>query len=87
MEVVAEHLSQWKPDGIGGFEDCKRLFNREFDRLTAAGREKRFVASDAVGLWIVGNILGHLPKTDEECGLGRAPGGMVTHTFYDWWDN
>jgi len=86
MEVVAERLDQWKPDGIRGFEDCKGLFESEFDRLTKAGHEPRFVASDAVGKWIVWNILGRPPQTDEECMLVRATGGMVTHAFFDWWD-
>jgi hypothetical protein len=86
MEVVAARLDQWKPDGIRGFEDCKGLFESEFDRLTKAGHEPRFVASDAVGKWIVWNVLGRPPQTDEECILVRAAGGMVTHAFFDWWD-
>lgn len=86
IEVVAERLDQWKPDGIRGFEDCKGLFESEFDRLNEAGHEPRFVASDAVGKWIVLNILGRSPQTDEECMLVRATGGMVTHAFFNWWD-
>ena len=86
MEVVAERLNQWKAGGIRGFEDCKGLFEREFDRLDAAGHDPRFVASDAVGKWIVWNLLGRPPQTDEECMLVRATGTMVTHAFFDWWD-
>lgn len=85
MEVVAESLSQWKPDGIRGFEDCKELFESEFDRQTAAGHESRFVASDAVGKWIVWNVFGRPPATDDECALVRAIGMIVTHAFFDWW--
>jgi hypothetical protein len=86
MDVVTERLDQWKPDAIRGFEDCKGLFESEFDRLTKAGHEPRFVGSDAVGKWIVWNILGRPPQTDEECMLVRATGGVVTHAFYGWWD-
>jgi len=86
MEVVAEHLNQWNPDGIRGFEDCKELFESEFDRLTKAGHEPKFVASDAVGKWIVWNVLGRAPQTDNECMLVRSAGAMVTHAFFDWWD-
>ena len=86
MKVVAERLDQWKPDGIRGFEDCKGLFESEFDRLTKAGHEPGFVASDAVGKWIVWNVLGRPPQTDEECMLVRAMGIMVTHAVFDWWD-
>ena len=87
MEVVTEHLRQWKPDGIHGFEDCKGLFYRECDRLAAAGHEKRFVASDAVGLWIVLNLLGRQPKTDEKLMLIRVTGALATYHFFDYWDN
>ena len=77
------------PDGgrcVRGFEDCKRLFEREFDRLTAAGHEPRLVASDAVGKWIVWNVLRRAPQTNEEGALARATGTMVTHAFFGWWD-
>jgi hypothetical protein len=86
MAVVAERLSEWKPDGIRAFEDCKGLFEKEFDRLNAAGHDPRFVASDAVGKWIVWNVLGRPPATDEECMLVRSAGALVTHAFFDWWD-
>lgn len=86
MMVVTERLTQWNPDGLDSFEDCKRLFEDEFDRLTKAGHEPRFVASDAMGKWIVWNLLGRPPQTDEECILVRATGTIVTHAFFDWWD-
>jgi hypothetical protein len=86
MEVVVERLDQWKPDGFHGFEDCKGLFEKVFDRLTKAGHDPHFVASDAIGKWIVWNVLGRPPQTDEECMLVRATGVMVTHSFFDWWD-
>ena len=86
MEVVAERLNRWNPDGIRGFEDCKGLFEREFDRLVAAGHDTQFVTSDAVGKWIVWNVLGRPPQTDEECMLVRRTGTMATHAFFDWWD-
>jgi len=85
MKMVAERLDQWKPNGIRGFEDCKELFESKFDQLTKAGHEPRFVASDAVGIWVVSNVLGQLSQTDEECKLLRTIGGMLTQVFFDWW--
>jgi len=86
MEIVADHLNQWKPNEIRGFEDCKALFEREFDRLRATGHEPQFVAADAVGIWIVWNVLGHSPQSNEECDLVRATGTLVTHSFFNWWN-
>ena len=86
MEIVAGRLDEWNKDGIRGFEDCKRLFESEFDRLTQAGHDSRFVASDSVGKWIVWNVLGRAPESDDECLLVRAIGAMVTHAVFDWWE-
>jgi len=86
MEIVAECLDQWNPDGIRGFKDCKQLFESEFDRLTKVGHERRYVASDAVGKWIVWNVLGRPPQKEEEFKLVRTIGAMVIHDFFNWWD-
>ena len=86
MEIVSERLDQWNPDAIRVFEDCKGFFENEFDLLTEAGHETKFVASDAVGKWIIWNVLGQSPQTDEECMLVRTTGTMVTHAFFNWWD-
>ena len=81
-----ERLEQWEPDAIDGFEDCKILFESEYDRLTKARHEPKFVASDAVGKWIFWNIIGHPPQTNEDGMLVRTLGTMVIHTFFTWWD-
>lgn len=86
MQALTERLHEWNPDGIRAFEDCKQLFESEFDRLTEAGHETRFVGSDALGMWIVLNVFGRAPQGEEECMLVRATGGMTTHAFFDWWD-
>ncbi len=84
---VASDLNEWCRDGIRAFEDCKALFEREYDRLTAIGHDAQFVAADALGLWIVWNALGRRPVTDEEIGLGRSIGASTTHAFFRWWDD
>ncbi len=86
MEIVSKRLDEWKPDGTHAFEDCKGLFESKYDLLAAAGHDQRFLASDSVGTWIVWNIFGHAPNTDEECALVRATGVLVTHAFFDWWN-
>ena len=86
MDIVSKHLDKWNRHGLLGFENCKGLFEREFDRLTAAGHEPRFIASDAVGLWIVWNVLDHPPQTSDECTLIRWTGVWVIEGFFDWWD-
>jgi hypothetical protein len=86
MEIVADRLDKWNQYGIRAFEDCKEFFENEYNRLCTAGHEQRFVASDAVGMWIVWNVLKRPPQTDEECMLARATGIMIVHAFFDWWN-
>jgi hypothetical protein len=87
MDIVARGLTQWDPNnGIRAFEDCKAMFERNFDVLTNGEHEPRFIASDAVGMWIVWNLLTRCPEAEEERKLVRAIGVAVTHTFFSWWE-
>jgi hypothetical protein len=86
LEVVFESLIKWNSDGKRALDDCYQLFGSEFNRLNEVGHEKRFLVSDAVGIWIVLNVLGKQPQTEEDCRLVRASGTMVTHSFSGWWD-
>jgi hypothetical protein len=85
MEVVARIFAEWNSDAIRAFEDCRDLFDREFDRLSSVAYDPQFLALDALGIWITWNLLGHQPRTNDEVAFVRAAGTMVTHTFYDWW--
>jgi hypothetical protein len=87
MGKVGVKLIQWNPtNGRRYFEDCASFFERTFDALTSAGGEPRYVASDALGSWVVWNVLGRPPDSEEERKLVRTVGGMITHTFSNWWE-
>lgn len=83
--VVSDQLDSWNSDSIRGFEDCGAFFDREFDRLTTAGQEPLFIGADALGLWIIWNVLGRQPKSREEIQLARTVGTMVIAAFFDYW--
>ena len=86
LDVVTKELALWDPDSTPAFEDCKAIFESEFDRLTKDGHEPRFVASDAVGMWITLNLLERLPQSEEELNLVRTSGVEVTGEYFDWWE-
>lgn len=86
MDVVIKLLNEWMPISLRAFENCKGLFEQEFNRLDAAGHEPRFTASDAVGIWIAWNLLDRAPKTEEDLQLVRTTGIVATAPFFDWWD-
>jgi hypothetical protein len=88
MDAVARGLADWSPEnGIRGFEDCKAAFERNFDSLTRSQHEPRFIASDALGMWVVWNLLGRAPAAEEERKLARAVGTAVVHNFFTWWND
>jgi len=87
MDIVARGLADWdQKNGIRGFEDCKAMYEGSFDVLTNAHADPRFIASDALGWWIVWNLLGRAPKGEEELRLVRTLGGTTVHTFFSWWE-
>lgn len=88
MVIVAKKLNEWDPDGIRAFEDCKHLFEMEYDRLATSleyQQNNRFLAADALGIWIVWNLFKRQPQCDEEAKLVRVIGASVTHAFFSWW--
>jgi len=85
---VSAALDQWDAaNGIRGFEHCKSVYETNFDALTNSGHERRFITSDALGLWIVWELFGPQGVGEKEKELIRVVGGGVTHAFFDWWDD
>jgi hypothetical protein len=88
MDVVARDLADLSPkNGIRCFEDCKAMFEGNFHTLTSIQHEPRFIASDAIGMWIVWNLLQRPPDAEEERKLARAAGVLVVHNFFSWWSD
>ena len=85
---VSAALDQWDAaNGIRGFEHCKSVYERNYDLLANSGHERRFITSDAIGLWIVWMLFEAEGVSEKEKELIRVVGGGVTHAFFDWWDD
>jgi hypothetical protein len=86
-DIISEYLYKSNSSqGASGFDDCKSFFERTYDALEKSGHEPRFTASDAIGSWIIWNVLSRAPETEEEQRLMRAVGMLITHRLYDWWN-
>jgi hypothetical protein len=85
--ALTSQMREWNVDGIRGFADCGALYDQEHDRLRAAGHDPRFTSSDALGLWVVWNLIGHAPESRDEIVLVRGTGAMLVHSFYGYWDD
>lgn len=84
-DIVSAQLVEWDSRGPRAFDDCQAFVDKNIDILTAAGHEARFVASDALGLWIVWNVFGKDSGMDDERQLVRSIGGLTVQAFFDWW--
>lgn len=85
---VHTKLSGWHPRGQEAFSDCKTFFERTYDELARSARykdDRRFLASDSIGMWMSWNLLKHVPSSKEENGFTRTLGATVTAAFFDWW--
>ena len=88
LDIVSEAVAAWQTDGLRGIEDCRQFVDRTYDRLeslTEYGRDPQFLFTDSLGGWVVWNLFGHAPSTDEETQLIRVLGGMLVHSFIYWW--
>jgi len=88
LDIVSEAVTAWQTDGPNAIEDCRQFVDRTYDGLESLpeqGRDRQFLFSDSLGGWVVWNLFGHAPSTDEETQLVRVLGGMLVHSFMYWW--
>lgn len=86
LDAIENGLMEWDRSGARAFEDCKTLFEREYDRLAAKKHAPRFLASDALGLWVFWNLFKRPPQDDGEAKLLRGIGVSVVGTMINYWN-
>lgn len=88
LDTVSEAVTAWQAGSPNAIEDCRQFVDRTGDRLESSpGQEsdRQFLFSDSLGGWVVWNLFGHAPSTDQETQLIRVLGGMLVHSFMYWW--
>ena len=76
------------PDFVEACEDCRIFVDRTYEGLAVAEEyrnNKQFLFSDAIGSWIVLNLLDHAPSNEDEAGIIRSIGIFVVNSFFYWW--
>src|SRR5262245_56553350 len=81
--IVSRDMNDWNDRAIDALEDCQEFYDRTYD-VTDDGR---FASADAIGAWIVWNVLRRQPDAPSEWQLVRAAGVMVTASFDNWWES
>ena len=88
LDIVSAAVTAWQTDGPKAIEDCRQFVDRTYDGLESLpeyGRDPQFLFSDSLGIWVIWNLFGHAPSTDEETQLVRVLGAMLVHSFMYWW--
>lgn len=62
------------------------FFTKEQGEPAKKGHAPAHIVSDAVGSWIVSDILQAAPVSEEERRLVRTVGTMITRKFAGWWN-
>ena len=86
--AITNSLLEVYPDGVSCVENCTEFVDRTYDSLasqTEYSENPQWLFSDSLGGWMVWNLLGHAPESDEEGKLARTLGGLVVHGFVSWW--
>lgn len=88
MGRVAEDLNNWNGNGVLAFEDCKAFFEKNHIKAPSIvqryKKEDSFLDADILGMWIVWNTTREMPK-EKGMKFARYLGGLIIHTFYEWW--
>jgi hypothetical protein len=88
LATVLRSLDEWHPKGTAAVRDCGAFFARTFDflgNLPIYQDQPNRRMADALGGWIVWNLVGHPPESEQERGLVRVLGSMACFGFADWW--
>lgn len=90
IDIFSENLEKdYGADSFRFIEDCKSFFDKKYIELVKDGYDKNFVASDALGLWIVSNLTNKELRnlTKEDLNLACTIGRVIVVNFFDWWSN
>jgi hypothetical protein len=84
---VAACLVQSYPQNARlAFEHCHSFFDKAYYAVLDADHDPKLVASDAIGMWVVWEILRNPAETEQELKLVRWVGLMIVNSFFEWWE-
>ena len=87
LDTVTQEAVRLDPQAIDAVEDCRAFVDRTYDGLASdpSYADRKFLFSDSLGGWIVWNLVGHAPATEDERRMVRTLGANVVHAFHSWW--
>lgn len=81
---ILSALIEWKSDGERAFLDCETLFHKTHQKLT--NNNSQYPTTDALGYWIVFNLLKRPPQEQNERDFMRTVGGWSIGVLGSFWE-
>ena len=88
-KIYGQTIKDWNNNWNLAFEDCGKFFYKTIEKtenISEYELNPTFRISDAIGSWIVWNLLNHRPASQEELNLIRPIGLLTTEEFIIWWE-
>jgi hypothetical protein len=83
--IQSELVRRFGEEATAAVEDCGSNLKRYSRLLADKGQRSEYMIYDAVGFWIVWNLIGRWPERDEELKLVRATGTLTGQPWSTWW--
>lgn len=83
--TVREAAQAWTGDAIAALDDCQNFVEHNVNELRAEGFDPDDLFGDAIGMWVLINVLQRQPQ-DTEIHAARPIGIVLVRSFSSWWD-
>lgn len=86
LDEVTNSATELSPNFVEACENCRKFVDTTYNVLEKSYKgEEKFLFSDSLGAWIVWNLFGHAPDSEDERSLTRQLGAFLVHSFFSWW--
>ena len=82
--IITENLKEKGPRALEILNDCTTYVRSYFSNLDPS-EENLHSIGDAIGLWVIGNLMGKNPEGYEVMQAARHIGMPITVTMRSWW--
>lgn len=87
--IIFQNLAEWNQSSTMAYADCKEFYEDYYERLSKLEEVNKkgaiYIASNALGLWVVWNLLDHRPTKADELKLANDIGSYIISSFSDYW--
>lgn len=85
LDEAVREAATWDAQAPAALEDCRTFVQHFVEGLRAAGHDHPQIVPDAIGVWVLNNVLQRQPD-DDEIHAARPIGLLLVLPLAHWWD-